>query len=224
MPTVLIAEDDLPTRRGIALALTRDHFEVVEADRGDSVPALIAEKRPDVLVLDVGLHGADGFDVCRRLRKAGCDLPVIFLTGRIDEKDRLRGLKMGDDYVTKPFSVRELMARIAIQLKRRRADPGSSRLRFGNIEIDFAKLTATQAGRRLKLTTREFAILRHFAERESELVTRGELLERVWKLQPDTATRTVDMHIMKLRRKIEPNPDNPSFIRGIWGEGYKFVR
>ena len=224
MPKILIAEDDSATRRGIALALTRHHFEVLETDCGESVLDLVATARPDILVLDIRLNGADGFRVCRKLRKSGCDIPIIFLTGRAEEDDRVRGLKMAEDYITKPFSLRELHARIDIQLRRRVTADVNSRLRFGEIEIDFAKLTATRKLKPLKLTAREFEILRHFAEHESKLVRRGELLEAVWKQHPETTTRTVDMHILKLRRKIEPNPKFPTFLRSVWGEGYRFVR
>jgi DNA-binding response OmpR family regulator len=224
MPTILIAEDDAATRRAVARALKHEHFNVLETEDADSIVQLVADEAPDLVILDVRLRRGNGFDVCRRLRASGCQLPIIFLTGRTAERDRLCGLKMAEDYLIKPFSLRELQARVHNQLRPSIPAIASSQASFGEIEIDFGTRMATRNGQALNLTHREFDILRYFLERKSELVTRGDLLHAVWKLDAQTATRTVDVHILKLRRKIETDPDRPQFLRSIWGEGYTFIK
>jgi len=185
---------------------------------------LVAAKRPDLLVLDVGLPGIDGFAVCRRLRMSGSDVVVIFLSARGDEIDQVVGLEIGaDDYIVKPFLMRELQARIQVRLRRSAKTPKLSRYRFGDVEIDFDAFQAKRKGKRLDLTQREFDILRYFIEHRGKAITRDEFLTAVWKLSADTKTRTVDTHIQTLREKIEADPHTPKFFRSVPGEGYKFV-
>jgi two-component system alkaline phosphatase synthesis response regulator PhoP len=220
---ILIVEDDTVTREGIALALAQDRHQVVQSASGESALKMIAVDQPDLVILDVSLPDINGFEVCRRLRLSGSDVPIIFLTARAEEIDRVVGLEIGgDDYIVKPFSLRELQARLQVQLRRRARKPSTSRLRFGDLEVDFEKLIATRKGRALDLTPREFEMLRYFAARPGQVVTRDELLSAVWKASSGS-TRTVDTHILKLRRKIENDPDSPQRLIAIWGEGYKFI-
>ena len=209
-------------REGIALALASEQYSVLEADGGEA--ALAAAEQPDIVILDIRLPDMDGFEVCRRLRFSGSDVPVIFLTARAEEIDRVAGLEIGaDDYVVKPFSLRKLRARLRVQLRHRQRTPSMPRFCFGDIEIDFGGLRAMRKGHALDLTPREFEILQYFARRIGATVTREELLSAVWKVPASTATRTVDTHILKLRKKIEPHPNSPRHLVSIWGEGYGFL-
>ncbi len=224
MPKILIVEDELEIRRGIALSLAREGHEVFETDRGEAALDLVWAKKPDLMLLDVALPGINGFEVCRRLRLAGSDVVVIFLTARADEIDRVVGLEIGaDDYVVKPFSIRELQARIQVRLRGHSKSAKVSRYQFGDVEINFETLQAKRKGKPLDLTQREFEILRYFVAHRGEVVTRDQFLTAVWKQEGKTETRTVDTHIQKLRKKIELDPDRPEFLITSYGEGYKFV-
>jgi two-component system alkaline phosphatase synthesis response regulator PhoP len=165
----------------------------------------------------------NGLDVCRELRRQGFEAPIIMLTAKAEEVDRVVGLEIGaDDYVTKPFGIRELLARIRARL--RRHVPGAAAgLRLGPVEIDLDKHEATRAGQRVELTGKEFDVLRLLARHRGEIVTRDRLLEEVWGYETYPTTRTVDNHILRLRQKLEEDPSNPRFILSIYGEGYKLV-
>jgi two-component system alkaline phosphatase synthesis response regulator PhoP len=178
------------------------------------------------VLLDIMLPGMNGLDVCSELRRKGFEAPIIMLTAKSEEVDRVVGLEIGaDDYVTKPFSRRELLARIRVRL--RRQPPGASeqlaRYRFGQIEIDFEKCLATRNGEPLDLTAREYDILRLMIRHRGEVITRDRMLNEIWGYDAYPATRTVDSHIVKLRQKIEDDPAEPKHILSIYGEGYKFV-
>jgi two-component system alkaline phosphatase synthesis response regulator PhoP len=181
---------------------------------------------PDLVLLDIMLPGMSGLDVCRELRARKFVRPIIMLTARSAEVDRVVGLEIGaDDYVTKPFGIRELLARIRVRLRRHdgHTEEQSGALRFGEVEVNFEKHEATRRTERVELTGKEFDVLRMLAEHRGKIVTRDQLLEEVWGYEHFPTTRTVDNHIMRLRQKLEENPSDPRYILSIYGEGYKFV-
>ncbi len=208
---------------GSRFNLKAEGFRVLCASRGDTGIEQALRERPELILLDIMLPGMNGLDVCRELRKRGFDAPIIMLTAKAEEVDRVVGLEIGaDDYVTKPFGVRELVARIRARL-RRHAGEGGSTLRFGEVQIDFAKHDASRGGARVELTGKEFEVLRLLAQHRGEIVTRDRLLEDVWGYESYPTTRTVDNHILRLRQKLEENPSDPRYILSIYGEGYKLV-
>lgn len=187
---------------------------------------LALEQNPHLIVLDVMLPGMGGFDVCRELRRKGFDAPIIFLTARSHEMDRVVGLEIGaDDYLTKPFSVRELVARIHARLRRRPAERDDSLAcyRWADIEVDFHKLRVQRNGQNVELTAKEFEVLQFLIRHRGEVVTRDALLNHVWGYESYPTTRTVDNHILNLRQKLERDSARPEFILTTYGEGYKFV-
>lgn len=225
-PSILIVEDEPDLRKGLEANLTREGFKVFQANNGESGISATIKHNPDLILLDLMMPGMNGVEVCRELRRKGIETPIIMLTARSDEIDRVVGLEVGaDDYVTKPFSVRELIARIRARLRRspRTERDGLARYSFGNVELDFEKLQARRAGQPIELTPREFDILRLLIQSRGEVVTRDRLLDEVWGFENFPTTRTVDNFIMKLRKKIEDNPAEPAHILSIYGEGYKFV-
>lgn len=223
-PRILIVEDELDLRRGLELNLKAEGYAVLAAATGDEALEVALRERPDVIVLDVMLPGMSGFDVCRELRRRRVEEPIIMLTARADETDRVVGLEIGaDDYVTKPFSIRELLARIRVRL-RRRAEPGDQAIvRFGDVEVDFDRHEATRGGVRVELTPKELDILQLLVRHRGRTITRDRLLEEVWGYEYFPTTRTVDNHMLRLRQKLEPDPEDPRFILTVYGEGYRFV-
>jgi DNA-binding response OmpR family regulator len=180
---------------------------------------------PNLIVLDLMLPRMSGLELCRKLRSEGVQIPILMLTAKSEESDRVLGLDLGaDDYVTKPFSLRELLARIRALL--RRAQPGEPlpvELRFGNVEIDFLRFEVRRNGKSVEMTRKEFAVLRLLASRAGRAVTRDELLNEVWGYEAYPVSRTVDNHVAGLRAKLERDPTNPQYIRTVHGIGYKFV-
>ena len=226
MNKILIVEDDEDLLRGLVINLSREGYEIVQADRGDLGLELALNTRPHLVLLDVMLPEMDGLEVCRELRKRGINVPIIMLTAKTEEIDRMAGLKVGaDDYVCKPFSARELLARIRVQLRRWPAqrNKGLIRYSFDDVEIDFEKFRATREGEPLELTPREFEILKLLIQCHGEVVTRDRMLDEVWGREVYVTTRTIDNHVLKLRKKTEENPSNPQHILSIYGQGYKFV-
>jgi DNA-binding response OmpR family regulator len=225
MSLILAIEDDPAILRGLADNLRFESYQVLTAADGESGFALIHEKRPDLIILDLMLPKLSGYEICRKVRAEGIRTPILMLTARGEEADRVLGLDLGaDDYVSKPFSIRELLARIRAIL--RRAEPAKSmpdELRFGEILVDFLAYEAYRGGQRLEMTRKEFQILRLMASREGEVVTRDELLNEVWGYENYPTTRTVDNHIAGLRAKIEVDPADPRLLRTVHGVGYKFV-
>ena len=223
---ILIVEDEEDVARGLELNLKKEGYRVVKTGRGDTAVNVAIKENPHLILLDVMLPGLSGLDVCRELRKKGIRAPIIMLTARGEEIDRVLGLEIGaDDYVSKPFSLRELMARIRVRL-RRSSEALSEDLptyRFGDVEIDFDKCQGTRNGAPVELTHKEFDILRLFVRRRGEVVTRDRMLNEVWGYDAASTTRTVDTHILNLRQKLEPDPGNPRYILSVYGEGYKFV-
>jgi len=223
---VLIVEDD----QAMAVAL-RDGFEyegyTVQVARDGAVGLKLASDRDlDLIVLDVMLPKMSGFDVCKQLRSAGNATPIIMLTARGQEIDKVVGLKIGaDDYVTKPFSFMELMARVEALIRRSNRKPEQSvdEFSFGDIAINFKRFEVTKAGQPIEMSPREFNILKYFIEHRGEVITRDQLLDSVWGYGSFPLTRTVDMHIAKLRQKIEDTPHDPKFVITVHRVGYKFV-
>ena len=221
-PRILIIEDEPDLLRGLALNLKAEGYGVLTASRGDAGIEQALRDRPELVLLDIMLPGMNGLDVCRELRRKGFEAPIIMLTAKAEEVDRVVGLEIGaDDYVTKPFGIRELLARIRARL--RRHVPTAAGLRLGPVEIDFDKHEATRGGQRIELTGKEFDVLRLLARHRGEIVTRDRLLEEVWGYEAYPTTRTVDTHILRLRQKLEEDPSNPRYILSIYGEGYKLV-
>ena len=225
MRKVLIIEDD----QAMAVAL-RDGFNyegyTVEVARDGALGLrLAADKNHDLIILDVMLPKLCGLDVCKRLRAEGHRTPIIMLTARGQEIDKVVGLKTGaDDYVTKPFSFLELMARVEAILRRTsRTEESFDEAQFGDIWLNFKTLEARKSERSLDLSPREFKILKYFLERRGEVITRDQLLDGVWGYDGFPLTRTVDMHIAKLRHKIEDNPADPRYIVTVHRAGYKFI-
>ena len=225
MAKVLIVEDDDSMAIALRDGFTFEGHEVRLARNGADGLAAAREDRPDLLILDVMLPKMSGHDVCQELRKEGSSLPIIMLTARGQEIDKVLGLKLGaDDYVTKPFSFLELMARAEALLRRAGGHPAlPGEFRFGNVTVHFARGQASRDGDSLVLTSRELALLRYLVEHQGRVVTRDELLDAVWGYETAPVTRTVDMHVAKLRKKVEPDPSSPRHIVTVHGIGYKFV-
>ena len=221
-PRILVVEDDQLLAKVICDNLSFDGFEVTRAATAHAAVNLLREFGPDLIVLDVMLPDRSGFDVFETLHQGG-RTPIIFLTARAETVDRLRGLRLGaDDYVIKPFDLAELLARVHAVLRRARGV--TDRLTLGDVSIDFKSQTAMRGGQALHLTHREFELLRFLAARAGRIVHRGELLRGVWGYPDDSATtRSVDHAIARLRRKIEPQSDQPRFIHTVHGDGYSLT-
>jgi len=225
MRKVLIVEDDQAMAVALRDGFTYEGYSVQVARDGAAGLRLATERGLDLVILDVMLPRLSGLDVCRQLRGAGNNTPIIMLTARGQEIDKVLGLKTGaDDYVTKPFSFLELMARVEAVL-RRAAKPAErvESAEFGDVEVNFKTFEATKAGRPLELSPREFKMMKYFAEHRGEVVTRDQLLDSVWGYDGLPLTRTVDMHIAKLRQKIEDTPGDPRHIITVHRVGYKFT-
>jgi DNA-binding response OmpR family regulator len=222
---VLVIEDDPAILRGLTDNLQFEGYEVMTAADGESGYRVQQNRKPDLIVLDLMLPRMSGLELCRKLRAEGAQVPILMLTARSEESDRVTGLDLGaDDYMTKPFSVRELMARIRAILRRRSSPaqlpPDAS---FGAVEVDFLRYAAVKSGERVEMTRKEFALLRFLVARSGKVVTRDELLNEVWGYEAYPLSRTVDNHIAGLRAKLEADPAHPQFIQTVHGVGYKFV-
>jgi DNA-binding response OmpR family regulator len=225
---VLVVDDDRKTVDLVRLYLEKDGYHVLVAYDGQTALELARHRQPDLLVLDLMLPRVDGLDLCRILR-AETRLPIILLTARSTEDDKLLGLDLGaDDYVTKPFSPRELLARIRAVLRRAGAENGSdaanepAELRCGDLHVNFLGREVRQAGQVIRLTPKEFRLLEILMKEPHRAFTRLELVERAFGYDYQGLERTVDVHLMNLRRKIEPDPARPRYILTIYGVGYRF--
>jgi DNA-binding response OmpR family regulator len=215
---VLVVEDDLALSRVLRDNLVFEGYEVRCVEDGDRAVGAAREFVPDLVLLDVMLPGRDGFELVGLLREGG-RTPVIMLTARGQKADKLRGLDLGaDDYVTKPFDLEELLARVRAVL--RRTSGTVARLQLGGLVVDFRTMEARRGGRAVGLTHREFELLKYLAEHPHRVVRRAELLREVWGYPDTPATRSVDHAVARLRRKIEPDPRNPRFIHTVHGDGY----
>jgi len=223
MTTVLVVDDEPIVRDVVARYLRRDGFATLETDDGEDARRLIEAHDPELVVLDVMLPGVDGLELCRWIRGRS-SLPVILLTARGEEADRIVGLELGaDDYVTKPFSPRELVARVRAVLRRSTAADAAvaERLAFGDVVLDGASRQVTVDGEPVSLTAREFDLLWFLASHPGRVFSRDQLMDRVWGYSTAVDTGTVTVHVRRLREKIEPDPAKPRHLQTVWSVGYR---
>jgi two-component system alkaline phosphatase synthesis response regulator PhoP len=223
-PSVLVVDDE---RQIAAIArdyLTRAGFSVSVASDGAAGLELARQKRPDLVVLDLGLPRLDGLEVARALRRES-DVPIIMLTARVDEQDRLRGFEIGaDDYMTKPFSPRELVARVSSVLRRARYDPErTTRFEVTDLSVDSARMRVERKGQAVDLTATEFLLLAALARHPGRVFTRAQLLDAVRGAEVDSFERAIDAHVKNIRRKLEPDSHRPRYVLTVYGIGYKFA-
>jgi two-component system alkaline phosphatase synthesis response regulator PhoP len=225
---LIVVEDEAHLAEVIADNLELEGWSVESVGEGALALERIRQARPDLVLLDVMLPGMDGFTICERLRAEGNDVPILFLTARAGQGDRLRGLELGgDDYLGKPFDLKELILRVRAILRRtewfRGPSPAGEVLALGEARVDFRAYAATIHGRTLELSPKETMILRCLAERPGDVVSRAEILDRVWGYDAFPTSRTVDNFIVRLRRLLEPDPRNPRYIHTVRGTGYRLT-
>jgi DNA-binding response OmpR family regulator len=224
MTTVLVVEDEIEIARVVRDYLRNAGFEVIVVGDGGSAVASVRSAKPDLLVLDLGLPGRDGLDVAREIRRWS-DTPIVMLTARGDETDRIVGLEIGaDDYVVKPFSPKELVARVRAVLRRSRtAARGDEVVRADDVEIDTAKMRVSVGGTQVDLTPTEFQLLATLAREPGRVFTRSQLLDAVHGVAIESYERAIDAHVKNIRRKIEPTPGSPRYVVTVHGVGYRFA-
>ena len=221
---ILIVDDEPQMVRGLEDNLRFEGYQTLSARDGREALALAAAESPDLILLDVMMPGMSGWEVCRALRAKGLAMPIIMLTARGEEADRVHGLELGaDDYVAKPFGLRELLARIRAVLRRPGARQTAEEHAFGDVRVHTRARLAFKAGREVKLTRKEFDLLRYLVEFRGEVITRERLLDEVWGYDHFPTTRTVDTHILRLRQKFEDDPERPRHIVTVHGQGYRLV-
>jgi DNA-binding response OmpR family regulator len=224
---ILIVDDEPNMRLGLKDNLEFEGYTVETKDDGAQGLEAIQSKPFDLILLDVMMPGMSGLDVCRKAREGGIETPILMLTAKSEEIDKVLGLELGaDDYVTKPFSLRELMARIKAILRRRslRTDATADNFhRIGRVEVNFDTCTARNESGAVRMSYKEFAILQYLSKRKNEVVSRYELLENVWGYEETPTTRTVDNFIVKLRQKVEVDPNEPKMILTVHGTGYTMI-
>jgi len=223
---ILIIEDEEDLVKGLKLNLADEGYKVDWAADGAEGLRKALQETPDLIILDIMLPEMDGLEVCRELRQKNIGIPIIMLTAKGEEIDKVVGLEIGaDDYITKPFSVRELLARIKAHLRRadRKVNTLNRMYSFGDVEIDFTHFKAKRKGKELDLTSIEMEILKYLIKHRGEVVTRDDLLDKIWGYDSYPTTRTIDNHILKLRKKIEEDPAHPQYILSVYGGGYRFV-
>jgi DNA-binding response OmpR family regulator len=225
MSVVLIVEDDTAILRGLKDSLAKKQYDVITASEGDEGYSLALAKKPDLMILDLMLPNMNGLEICQRLREEGFSAPILMLTAKGEESDRVLGLDLGaDDYMTKPFSIRELLARVRALLRRTQSgEKLPDELRFDDVVVDFRRFEASKRGAALDLTKKEFGILRLLAAKAGQVVSRDDLLNDVWGYENYPSTRTVDTHIGWLRSKLEADPTAPKRLITVHGVGYKLT-
>ena len=225
MSRILVVEDDPAILRGLTDNLKLESYEALTATDGEAGYRLIREGQPDLIILDLMLPKLSGYELCRKVRSEGRATPILMLTARGEEADRVLGLDLGaDDYLTKPFSIRELLARVRALLRRTHPTrPLPAQLHFDDLVVDFERYEAWSGNRVVEMTRKEFGLLRALAARGGQVVPREELLNEVWGYENYPSTRTVDNHVASLRAKLEPNPSEPRHLLTVHGVGYKFV-
>ncbi len=223
MSRILIIEDETPMRTALADLLAAEGYRALTAADGASGLERARDEQPDLILLDVMMPRLDGFQVCAELRRLGLTVPVLMLTAKGQIEDRVTGLDAGaDDYLVKPFSTEELLARVRALLRRVEKQARTPvKIKLGEIEIDLARQTATRGRKQIHLTAKEFSMLRLLAEAEGESVTREKFLDVVWGYAAFPTTRTVDNHVASLRAKLEKNPDAPRWLKTVHGVGYR---
>jgi DNA-binding response OmpR family regulator len=223
MPTILVVDDAPDIRRLTSDYLTHAGFRVLTAGTVEAALRIARTERPDLLVLDLGLPDGDGLDVARAIRRTS-STPIVMLTARTDEADTIVGLELGaDDYVTKPFSPRELVARIRAVLRRADATPAEDLLSVGDLELDLGRMLVTVAGRRVDLTPTEFQLLAAMARQPGRVFTRAQLLDAVHGVAFESYERAIDAHVKNIRRKVEPEPRAPRYLLTVFGVGYRLA-
>lgn len=221
---VAVIEDDESVRKSLTLNLELEGFRVVTAGDGEEGVEVVNQHTPDIIILDVMMPRKDGLQTCKEIRNAGISTPLILLTARSAEVDKVLGLELGaDDYLAKPFGMLELIARVKALLRRTQPVQEVDRIRFDNVTIDFKAYKAERDQKPLELSAREYRLLRYLVAKKGTVVTRDELLDEVWGYNSYPSTRTVDNHIARLRQKIEDNVECPRRILTVHGVGYKFV-
>jgi DNA-binding response OmpR family regulator len=228
MKRILIVEDEVNMVQGLKDNLEFEGYQVDTALEGTTGLQKILGGGYDLILLDVMLPGISGFDICKTARKEGVNIPIVLLTAKGEEIDKVLGLELGaDDYITKPFSLRELLARIKAILRRspagNEANGESALISIGNLQISFARYLAMEGGREIKMTHKEFEVLHYLYKNVGKTVHRDDLMSSVWSIDYDITTRTVDNFILKLRQKIETDPNNPKIIITVHGIGYKMI-
>jgi two-component system alkaline phosphatase synthesis response regulator PhoP len=221
---ILIVEDDPAIRLGLKRSLEFEGFTVEVARDGEEAVQRAFDVKPDLIVLDLMLPKLNGFEVCRTVRKYDAGIPVVILSAKGDEGDKVLGLELGaDDYITKPFSIRELTARIKAALRRRKALEGDlEKFEEENLKVDFAAFKMAVNGQEQELSTREFNLLRYLIQNRGRVLSRDQILNKVWGYDYDGTPRTIDNFINKLRQKLEADPTNPRWIQTVRGSGYRF--
>lgn len=227
MKKILIIEDELNMIKGLQDNLEFEGYAVDTAMEGKSGLEKILQGKYDLILLDVMLPGISGFDICKTARKEGVNTPIVLLTAKGEEIDKVLGLELGaDDYITKPFGLRELLARIKAILRRAPAEngtSGASLVTIGNLQVNFKNYLAQQGGKEIKMSHKEFEILHYLYQQVGKTVHRDDLMSSVWSIDYDITTRTVDNFILKIRQKIETDPNHPKIILTVHGVGYKMV-
>ncbi len=226
METILVVEDDASIQRGLELNLQVEGYSVITAGDGETGLQKAIERKPDLLLLDVMLPKMSGFDICRQIRKQGMTMPIIMLTAKTQEIDKIMGLELGaDDYVTKPFSIAEVVARVNAHLRRsKKFDTSSADYNFGDYNLDVKGQVLRKGGEQIELSQKEFLMLKLFLENEGKVLSRQEILTKVWGFDYFGTDRTVDNFINKLRQKIEVDINAPDHILTMRGSGYKFMK
>ena len=223
---ILVVDDEEHILELISFNLTNNGYKVIKANNGIDAVRLAIEEKPKLILLDLMIPGKDGYDVCREVRSNSeiRNIPIIMLTAKSEELDKILGLELGaDDYITKPFSVRELLARVKAVLRRfSMVEPESSVLVFGNLKADFEKREIHVKDKKLDLTLKEFELLEILIRNKGKILTRDTLLDKIWGYEYIGETRTVDVHIRYLRKKVEEDDKNPKLIETIRGVGYRF--
>ena len=224
MKTILVIEDDISILRGLKDNLEYEGYDVITETNGEKGLQIALEKKTDLILLDIMLPGMNGYEICRKLKKEKPELPIIMITARGSEMDKVSGLDIGaDDYVTKPFSIPELMARIRAVFRRTdQVYDIPEQYCFGKIKLDFKKYKAFRDKQEIKLSSKEFEIMEYFIRHEGEAGHRHDLLNEVWGYEAMPTTRTVDNFILDLRKKLEENPSKPRYIESVRDIGYRF--
>ncbi|MBU8880424.1 response regulator transcription factor [Bacillus sp. FJAT-29790] len=223
---ILVVEDEVSIRKLIVFNLQRSNFDVLEAGEGKTALMLVKAEEPSLIVLDLMLPDMDGFEICTQLKENHPDLPVIIVSARGQDMEKIMGLELGaDDYIVKPFNPLELVARIRSVLRRTRMESVKeqrNKIKSGPFNLEIKTQRIYKNGKLLKLTAREFQLMKLFLGRVNEPITRDDLLDEIWGLDYFGDSKTVDVHIRRLREKIEEDPSNPIFLKTIWGFGYSF--
>ena len=221
---IAVVEDEELIRKSLVINLELEGFKVVTASDGEEGVTLINQQKPDLIIMDVMMPRKDGLQACREIRVAGISTPLILLTARSSEVDKVLGLDLGaDDYLAKPFGMLELIARVKALLRRIQRVTSIDEIKFSDVVVDFKAYRALKNQEPIELSAREYRLLRYLVSKQGSVVTRDELLDEVWGYNSYPTTRTVDNHIARLRQKIESNIDEPQHILTVHGVGYKFV-